>query len=71
MLLDGDYTGDADMFLRTGYGNPFVHISEKLDDPKVIHLLLMDVFKDDFHSKAHLAPLLENLVYAAKELGNA
>ncbi|PNP43664.1 hypothetical protein TGAMA5MH_04636 [Trichoderma gamsii] len=74
ILLDGDYTADVEMFLRTGFGSPFVHVAgrvEELDNPKIIHMLLMDVFKGDFHFKAHLAPLLENLIDAAEELSNA
>lgn len=62
------------MFLRTGFGCPFVQVAgraKELDNPKIIHMLLMDVFKGDLHFKAHLVPLLENLIDAAEELSNA
>ncbi|EXK78647.1 hypothetical protein FOQG_16683 [Fusarium oxysporum f. sp. raphani 54005] len=74
VYLDGEDGDDVQLFLRTGYGRPFVHVdgqAEELCNPAMISSLLSNVFRSNFPSQSHpLPPLLEQLSGLVRDLGN-
>lgn len=73
VILDGEDTADLQMFLRTGYGVPYLHVggaTKKLEDPSTISVLIMEVFQSNFPTgNQSLPPLLENLRKLIRNLG--
>ena len=73
VMLDGEDTADLQMFLRTGYGVPSLHlglVTKELEDPSMISMLIMEVFQSNFPSgNQSLPPLLENLGKLIRDLG--
>ena len=73
VILDGEDTADVQMFLRTGYGFPCLHlggVTKEIQDPSTISMLIMDVFQSNFPTgNRSLPPLLENLRKLIRDLG--